>query len=57
MENVRIRVRIQFIEKDDDDKMTKNLSKVAPNGIHKSNKNYNSYIFKENEVLIDKPFF
>ena len=27
------------------------------NGIHKSNENYDSYTFKQNEVLMDKPIY
>ena len=54
MENVRNRIRVEFIRKDDTDKNIKQQSKLTFNGIHKSYENYDSYTFKQNEVLMDK---
>ena len=54
MENVRNRIRVEFIRKDDTDKNIKQQSKLTFNGIHKSYENYDSYSFKQNEVLMDK---
>ena len=54
MENVRNRVKIEFNKKDDTDKIIKQQSKLPFNGIHKSYENYDSYTFKQNEVLMDK---
>ena len=55
MENVRYRVRLEFTNKYENEKITKQQSKLNFNGTHKSYENCDSYIFKENEVLMDKP--
>ena len=57
MENVRYRVKVEFIEKDDTDEIIKQQSKWTFNGIHKSYENYNSYIFKQNKIVMDKPIY
>ena len=57
MENVRNRCTIDFIKKDETDKIIKQQSKLTFNGNHKSYANCNSYTFKQNEVLMDKPIF
>ena len=53
MENVRNRVKVEIINKDDTDIIIKQQSKMTFNGIHKSYENYDSYTFKQNEVLMD----
>ena len=57
MENVRNRLKIKFIKKDDDKEIIKQQSKLIFNGIHKSYENCDSYTFKQNEVLMDKPLY
>ena len=57
MENVRNRLVVDFIKKDDTNKLIKQQSKLTFNGIHKSYRNYDSYTFKQNEVLMDKPIY
>ena len=57
MENVRNRIKVEFIKKDDTDKIIKQQPKLTLNGIHKSYENYDSYTFKQNEVLMDKPIY
>ena len=57
MENVRNRTKVEFIKKDDTDKIIKQQSKLTFNGIQKSYENYDSYTFKQNEVLMDKPIY
>ena len=57
MENVRNRCTIEFIKKDETDKIIKQQSKLTFNGIHKSYENCDSYTFKQNEVLMDNPIF
>ena len=57
MENVRIRVKIELIRKDDKEKTIKQQSKLTFNGTHKSYTNYNSYAFKQNQVLPKKPIY
>ena len=57
MENVRKRLKIKFIKKDDYREIIKQQSKLTINGIHKSYENCDSYTFKQNEVLMDKPIY
>ena len=57
MENVRNRIKVEFIKKDDTDKIIKQQSNLAFNGIYKSYEIYDSYTFKQNEVLMDKPIY
>ena len=57
MENVRNRMKVEIIKKDDTDKIIKQQFKLAFNGIHKSYENYDSYTFNQNEVLMDKPTY
>ena len=56
MENVRNRKKVEFIKKDDTYKNIKWQPKLTFSGIQKSYENYASYAFKQNEVLMDKPF-
>ena len=46
MENVRNRIRVEFIRKANTDKIEKQQSKLTFNGIHTSYKKYDSYTFK-----------
>ena len=57
MENIRNRCRIEFFKKDENDKIVKQQSKLTFNGIHKSYTNYDSYTFKQNEILMNKPIY
>ena len=57
MENVRNRLKIEFIKKDDFEKIIKQQSKLTFNGIQKSYENCNNYTFKQNDVLLDKPIY
>ena len=57
MENVRNRIKVDYIRKEDTDKITKQQSKLSFNGIHKSYENYDSYTFKQNEVKTDKSVY
>ena len=54
IENVRNRLKIKFVKKDDYKEIIKKQSKLTFNGIHKSYENCDSYTFKKNEVLMDK---
>ena len=56
MENLRNRITVEFIKKDDTDKIIKQQSKLTFNGIHKSYEVYDRYTFKQNEVLMDNLF-
>ena len=55
MENLRNQLRLEYIKKDDTKNITKQQSKLTFNGIHKSYENCDSYTFKQNEILMDKP--
>ena len=57
MENVRNRLGLKFFKKDDYKEIMKYQSKLTFNGIHKSYENCDSYVFKKNEVLMDKPIY
>ena len=57
MENVRNRIRVEFIRKDDTDKIIIQQSKMTFNGNHKSDEIFDSYKFKQNEVLMDRPIY
>ena len=57
MENVRNCLRLKLFRKDDTKKIIKQQSKLRFNGIHKSYKDCDSYLFRKNEILMDKPFF
>ena len=57
MENVRNRLKIEFIKKDDCEEIKKQQPNVTFNGIHNSDENCDSYTFKRNKVLMDKPFY
>ena len=57
MENVRNRLKIKFVKKNDYREIIKQQSKITFNGVHKSYENCDSYIFKQNEVLMDKPIY
>ena len=51
MENVRDRIKLEFIEKDDNDKVFKQQSKLTLKVKEKLYTNYDSYIVEQNEVL------
>ena len=57
MENVRNRVGLKFFKKDDYKEIIKYHSKLTFDGIHKSYENCDSYVFRKNEVLMDKPIY
>ena len=57
MENVRNRLGLKFFKKDEYKKIIKYQSKLTFNGTHKSYENCDSYVFRKNEVLMDKPIY
>ena len=57
MENVRNRLRLEFLKKREYKENIKQQSKLTFNGIHKPYETCDSYTFKQNEVLIDKPVY
>ena len=54
MENVPNRMKIEFIKKDDNQRIIKQQTKITLNGIHKFYTRYYSYTLKQNEILMDK---
>ena len=57
MENVHNRLKIKFIKKGEYREIIKQQSKLTFNRIHKSYEIYDSYTFRQNEVLMDKPIY
>ena len=57
MEIVRNRLKIKFFKKDNYRKIIEYQSKITFNGIHKSYEKCDSYTFKQNEVLMEKPIY
>ena len=55
MENISIKIKVEFLREDDTEKIKKQQSKLTFNGIQKSYENYDSHSFKQNEVLMEKP--
>ena len=54
LENLRNRLDLELIKKDDFKKIINQQSKLTFNGIQKSYENYDSYTFKQNQVVMDK---
>ena len=54
LENVRNRLEIELIKKNNDEKIINQQSKLTFSGINKSYENCDSYTFKQNQVVIDK---
>ena len=57
MEKVRKRCKVDFIKKDETEKIIKQQSKLTFNGIHRSYENCDCYTFKQNENLMEKHLF
>ena len=56
-ENVRNRLNLELIKKDNIKKIVNQQSKLTFCGIQKSYENYYSYTFKKNEVVMDKAIY
>ena len=54
LENVRNRLELELIKEDDIKKIINRQSELTFNGIQKSYENYDSYTFKQNQVVMDK---
>ena len=57
MEDVRSRLRLEFIKKDEYKKVIKQQSKLTFNGLYKSYENCDVYTFRQNEVVMDKAVY
>ena len=57
LENVRNRLELEVIKKDDNKKIINRQSKLTFNGIQKSYENNDSYTFKKNEAVMDKAIY
>ena len=57
MEDVRNRIRVEFVKNTDERKILKYQSRLDFNGIHKSYQDYDSYTFKSNVVKMEKPIY
>ena len=57
MEDVRNRIRVEFVKNTDERKILKYQSRLDFDGIHKSYQDYDSYTFKSNVVRMEKPIY
>ena len=57
LENIRNRLELELIKKDNIKKIIDQQSKLSFNGIQKSYENYDSYTFKQNQVVMDKAIY
>ena len=57
LENIRNRLELELIKKDDIKKIITRQSKLTFNGVQKSYENYDSYTFKQNQVVMDKAIY
>ena len=57
MENVRNRLKIEFSNKVEYQKILKQQSYLLFNGVHESYESCDSYTFKQDEVLMEKPIY
>ena len=57
LENVRNRLDLELIQKDNIKKLFNQQAKLTFNGIQKSYENYCSYTFKKNEVVMDEAIY
>ena len=57
LENIRNRLELELFKKDDIKKIITRQSKLTFNGIQKSYENYDSYTFKQNQVVMDKAIY
>ena len=57
MEDVRNRIKVEFVKNTDERKILRYQSRLDFNGIHKSYQDYDSYTFKSNVVKMEKPIY
>ena len=57
MEDVRNRIKVEFIKNTNERKILKYQSRLDFNGIHKRYQDYDSYTFKSNVVKMEKPIY
>ena len=57
MEDVRNRIKVEFLKNTNERKFLKYQSRLDFNGIHKSYLDYDSYTFKSNVVKMEKPIY
>ena len=57
LENVRNRLELELIKKDDIKKIITQQSKLTFNGIQKIYENYYSFTYKKNEIVMDKAIY
>ena len=57
MEDVRNRIKVEFVKNSNERKILQYQSRLDFNGIHKSYQDYDSYIFKSNVVRMEKPIY
>ena len=57
MEDVRNRIKVEFVKNTDERKILQFQSRLVFNGFHKSYQDYDSYTFKSNVIKMEKPIY
>ena len=57
MEDVRNRIKVEFIKNTDGSRILRYQSRLDFDGIHKSYQDYDSYTFKSNVIKMEKPIY
>ena len=57
MEDVRNRIKIEFVKNADERKILRYQSRLDFDGIHKSYQDYDSYTFQSNVIKMEKPIY
>ena len=57
LENIRNRLNLELIKKDNIKKIVDQQSKLTFNGIQKTYENYYSFTYKKNEIIMDKAIY
>ena len=57
MEDVRNRIKVEFVKNTDERTILRYQSRLDFNDIHKSYQDYDSYTFKSNVVKMEKPIY
>ena len=57
MEDVRNRIKVEFVENTNERKILRFQSRLDFDGIHKSYQDYDTYTFRSNVVKMEKPIY
>ena len=57
MEDVRNRIKVEFVKNTDERKILRFQTRLDFDGIHKSHQDYDTYTFKSNVIKMEKPIY